>query len=162
MKAGSSGRKCLPSGPITDFRGGAPACIKGLLKVPASPQGGSTPDPVAGGSCGPSALRRPRDEPVPGKPAPRTSQHSFSPIIFLVAPPGRAGLGGKERCAFQRMVSRCFSSASGGPGDHLSGSLVPQRPSVCPPGPASGQQAWFRIVLLWSRNLCFVPSDTAS
>ena len=32
-----------------------------------------------------------------------------------------------------------------GPGDHLSGSLVPQRPSVCPPGPGAGSRAGFAL-----------------
>lgn len=103
MKAGGSGRKCLPSGLVTDFREGAPACIKGLLKVAASAQGGSVPDPMAGGSCGPSALRRPRDKACPQRARPE-NQPAFTLSHHL--------FGGHFRQGWLwRQIAECVSEA---------------------------------------------------
>ena len=103
VKAGGSGRKCLPSGLVTDFREGAPACIKGLLKVAASAQGGSVPDPMAGGSCGPSALRRPRDKACPQRARPE-NQPAFALSHHLFCGHFRQGW-------LWRQIAECVSEA---------------------------------------------------
>ena len=72
--------------------------------------------------------------------------HPLPPSLWWPLPAGLA-LEAKSSVCFRGWFPGASQSASGGPGDHLSGSLVRQRPAISPPGPASGQQGRLRILL---------------